>query len=80
MRVVIKEWDGDAAIRIPEHLMLAAELNVGQVVDIRVECDRLIVEPVLPPRLDLEAMLDAITDENRHEEVSTGGAVGGEIL
>jgi hypothetical protein len=34
MRVVIEPWRDDAAIYIPHHLMRAAVLSVGQVVDV----------------------------------------------
>jgi antitoxin MazE len=39
---------------------------------------KLLVTPLLPPAVTLEALLQEITPENLHHEVDTGPAVGNE--
>ena len=47
-------------------------------VDVRVEGNRMIIEPVRPP-IDLDAMLATITPENSHELIDWGPPVGKEV-
>lgn len=79
MRTVIEQWGDSDAIRIPANLMRAASLSVGQMVEVREEAGRLIVEPARPHSYDVAAMIDGISDDNLHAEVSTGNAVGNEV-
>jgi antitoxin component of MazEF toxin-antitoxin module len=39
---------------------------------------KLVIAPIKQPRLDLDAMLDQITEDNLHSEESVGHAVGQE--
>lgn len=47
-------------------------------VDVRVEGNRMIIEPVREP-LDLATLLAKVTPENRHEAVDWGPPVGKEV-
>ena len=40
---------------------------------------KLLIEPVVAPRLTLDQLLAGVTDENLHDEVETGQAVGKEV-
>ena len=79
MRVVVKKWGNSASVRIPASVMAAANISLDQPVEIREEHGRIIIDPIRPPACDIEALIAAITDENRHEEIDFGPAVGEEI-
>jgi len=76
---VVKKWGNSPAVRLPAAIMEAAHLAVDQAVEIRVEQGRVIIEPVAPP-CSLDALLAAITPENRHDEVDLGPPQGNEQL
>ena len=79
MRVSVKKWGNSASVRIPAVIMQAAHLNLDQVVDVREEAGRIIIEPVARPEFDLDELLDAITPKNQHSAVDFGRPVGKEI-
>lgn len=79
MRVVVKKWGNSASVRIPAAVMAAAHLSLDQVVDVREEDGRIVIEPAAPEALDLAALVDGITEENRHAAVETGAPRGGEV-
>lgn len=79
MRVTVKKWGNSASVRIPAPIMDAAKLRLDQPVDVREERGRIIIEPVRTPVVDLDVLVAAITDENRHGEIDFGAPVGNEI-
>lgn len=79
MKVVVRKWGNSAAVRIPAAVMRAAGLNLDQEVEIREEGGRVVLEPVRQVSYDLASLLDGITEDNLHGEVSTGDAVGQEV-
>ncbi len=78
MRVVVKKWGNSASVRIPASVMAAAHLSLDQPVEVREEEGRIIIEPVQPDRYDLVSLVDAITDDNRHESTDFGAPRGRE--
>ncbi len=79
MRVVVKKWGNSASVRIPAPVMAAAHLSLDQSVEVREEEGRIIIEPIREAAYDLTALVDAITDENRHDAVDFGRAKGREV-
>jgi antitoxin MazE len=79
MRVVVKKWGNSASVRIPSAIMQAAHLELDQLVDVREESGRIIIEPVQQPKFDLESLVAGISDQNRHSEIEFGLAVGEEV-
>ena len=79
MRATVKTWGNSASVRIPASVMAAANLRRDQPGEVREERGRVVIEP-LAPELDMDAPIDAITDENRHGETDMGAPVGEEIL
>jgi antitoxin MazE len=79
MHVVVKKWGNSASVRLPTAVMQAAHLRLDQPVDVRVEDGRVIIEPVEPETFELSALLAGITDDNRHDPIEFGDAVGREI-
>ena len=47
MKVVVKKWGNSAAVRIPAVVMQAMQLSLDEVVDVREEGGRIVIEPVL---------------------------------
>ncbi len=78
MRGVVKKWGNSAAVRIPASVLEAAAVRVDQPVDVREEGGRIVIEPLRTGRYDLGSLVGQITDENRHEAVDMGPAVGRE--
>lgn len=78
MRVMVKKWGNSASVRIPASVMAAARLTLDQAVEVREEAGRIVIEPVVETGYDLAALVDGITDENRHEEADFGPARGRE--
>jgi len=79
MRVTVKKSGNSASVRIPSSIMEAAHVRLDQQVDIREEQGRIIIEPVRARAFNLESLVAAITDENRHAEIESGGPIGNEI-
>jgi antitoxin MazE len=69
MRVTVRKWGNGASVRIPAAIVDAAELRLGQTVDIREDRGQIIIEPVRRTRFDIDMLIAGITDENRHPEI-----------
>jgi antitoxin MazE len=79
MKVIVKKWGNSASVRIPASVMAAANISLDQPVEVREEHGRVIIDPIRPPAYDIASLIAAITDENRHEEIDFGPAMGEEI-
>ena len=75
---VVKKWGNSAAVRIPSAILDAAQMGLDQPVDVREEGGWIVIEAVRPARYDIESLVGGITDENRHEAIDMGDAVGRE--
>jgi antitoxin MazE len=78
MKVQVKKWGNSASVRIPAAVMAATKLRLDQVVDVREDGGRIIIEPVQAPAYDLDELLDRMTVETFHEEADFGAPVGQE--
>jgi antitoxin MazE len=65
-------------LRIPKPFAEETHLEANGEVEISVKGGKLVVEAV-EPDFTLKALLDQVTPENRHGEVSTGKRVGKEV-
>ncbi len=79
MKTTVKKWGNSAAIRIPASLMQATRLCLDEIVDIREEKGRLIIEPVRQKAYELRALLKEITAQNQHAATDFGPAIGKEV-
>lgn len=79
MRVIVKKWGNSASVRIPAPVMAAARLSLDQPVEVREEEGRIVIEPVRAAGYDLAALVEGITDENRHDAADFGPARGREV-
>ena len=79
MHAQVKKWGNSLALRIPKPLAEQLSIKNDTEVEIQIVDDQLMIKPLPEPALTLEALLAQITDENLHEEIETGTAVGGEV-
>lgn len=63
MQVIVKKWGNSASVRIPAAIMVAAHLSLDDIVDVREEDGRIIIEPVRSNTYTLAQLLDGITPE-----------------
>jgi antitoxin MazE len=59
--------------------MASAALGVDQLVDVREEGGRIVIEPVRAPAYELDDLLDRMTPETFPDEADFGPPVGGEV-
>jgi antitoxin MazE len=79
MKATVKKWGNSAAVRIPASLMQAMHLDLDEVVEVREEAGRIVIEPVRQKTYDLDNLLKGITLKNRHEAVEFGPPEGKEV-
>ena len=78
MQVTVKKWGNSAAVRIPAAVMQAIHLDLDDVVEVREESGRIVIEPTRQKSWDLDQLVRGITKKNRHEAVDFLPAVGKE--
>jgi antitoxin MazE len=78
MKTKIQKWGNSLGLRIPKSFAEAAEVEVGTTVDVSVSNGRLVIKPVEQTRYRLTDLLDGVTEQNIHGEISTGRRRGKE--
>jgi antitoxin MazE len=78
MTIAVKKWGNSAAVRIPASVMQAVHLNLDELVEVREESGRIVIEPIRQKTYDLGELLCAITPTNQHETIDFGLAQGKE--
>lgn len=79
MKTTVKKWGNSAAVRIPASVMEAMHLTLDDVMDVREETGRIVIEPVRQKAYDLGELLRGITSKNRHQAVDFGPPAGKEV-
>ena len=79
MRLQVKKWGNSASVRIPASIMAAAALKIDQLVDVREDQGRIVIEPVNAPVYTLDELLDQMSPDTFPDEVDFGPPVGKEI-
>ncbi len=79
MKMVLKKWGNSAAVRIPASVMAAASLGLDQLVDVREEGGRIVIEPIKASPYELEALLDRMRPETFPEDIDFGPPQGREV-
>ena len=79
MKTTVKKWGNSAAVRIPAPVMQATGLDLDEVVDVREEAGRIVIEPVRQRAYDLTQLVKGITSKNRHSSVDFGPPQGQEV-
>jgi antitoxin MazE len=78
MRVTVKKCGNSAAVRLSAPIMRALQIQLDEVVEVREDRGRIIIERVNLKRYELSELLKGITNKNQHREIDFGPAVGGE--
>jgi len=79
MKATVKKWGNSAAVRIPAAVMQATDLDLDEVVDVRAEAGRIVIEPVPQKTYDIDELLKGITSKNLHKLVDFGPPQGREV-
>jgi antitoxin MazE len=79
MKARVKKWGNSAAVRIPSSVMEAMHLDLDEVVEVREEKGRIVIEPVRPKKYLLDELLKGITTKNLHEAIDFGSPRGKEV-
>lgn len=77
---IVKKWGNSPSVRLPVAIMKEASLKVDDAVEIAVEDGKIIIIPSRPKEYFLDALISTITNENIHERVNFGAAVGKELI
>jgi antitoxin MazE len=78
MTSAIAKWGNSLAVRIPQAIVEQAQIQVGSTVSIEIVGGKIILTPHRCKKYTLEELLNGMTDENLHLEISTGAVVGNE--
>jgi antitoxin MazE len=78
MKATVRKWGNSAAVRIPASVMEAMNLALDQVVEVRAEKGRIVIEPVRPKTYVLDDLLKGITAKTLHEPIDFGSPQGKE--
>lgn len=79
MKATVKKWGNSAAVRIPASLMEAMHLDLDEVVEVRQEQGRIVIEPVRQKTYVLNDLLKGVTSKNLHEPIDLGSPQGKEV-
>jgi antitoxin MazE len=80
MEAVIRKWGNSPALRLPTSVLKEAGYRLEQKVELTVSRGRILIRPLEKVEYDLDALVDGITADNAHREVSFGEPVGKELL
>ena len=75
----IQKWGNSLGLRIPKSFAKEAGVKEGSAVDIFLVGDRLVIRPLRNEKYQLSDLLSQVREDNLHEEISTGDAVGREV-
>jgi len=74
----IVKWGNSLGLRIPKSFAKEAGVEEGSAVDISLDGDRIVIRPAEPLRYEISNLVSEIREDNIHEEIDTGDAVGRE--
>lgn len=78
MKTRVQKWGNSLALRIPKSFADEVGLRDEASVELSLADGKLVVTPVVGPKLVLEDLLAKVTEENLHREVDAGPAIGNE--
>jgi antitoxin MazE len=80
MQTIIKKWGNSPALRLNAAVMKSAQFNIDQLVSVKVQKGRIVIEPMMKREYQLEELLAGITSKNLHSESDFGKPVGKELI
>jgi len=79
METIVSKWGNSLALRLPKRMSSSLRIVDGSKVNIHLKKNKIEITIVDSKDYSLEDLLDGITEENRHQEILTGKAVGNEV-
>ncbi|MBD2189085.1 AbrB/MazE/SpoVT family DNA-binding domain-containing protein [Pseudanabaena mucicola] len=79
MTTAISKWGNSLAIRIPQAIAEQAQIQAGSEINIDIIDGKIVLTPYRRKKYMLDELLDGMTSENLHAEISTGIPVGNEV-
>jgi antitoxin MazE len=76
MKTRVQKWGNSLALRIPKSFATEAGLQTNSSVELSLARGKLVVVPIVKPKLTLKQLLAKVTEDNLHHEIDTGPAVG----
>jgi len=80
MQTIIKKWGNSPALRLNAAVMKSAQFNIDQLVSVKVQKGRIVIEPMIRTEYQLEELLAGITSKNLHGESDFGKPIGKELI
>ncbi|MEJ2719762.1 MAG: AbrB/MazE/SpoVT family DNA-binding domain-containing protein [bacterium] len=75
----IQKWGNSLGLRIPKSFAKDAGVEEGSFVDISIDGNKLVIQPVRPSKYVLKDLVSRIREDNIHDEIPTGDSVGREV-
>ena len=79
MATAIAKWGNSLAVRIPQAIAEQVQIQAGSEISIDIIDGKIILTPYRRKKYTLDELLDGMTSDNLHAEISTGIPVGNEI-
>ena len=79
MEIQFAKWGNSVALRVPSKVAEALAIAPGSVAELDLKRDKLIITP-RHNVYQIDDLLAGINAKNLHQEVSTGSAVGAEVI
>lgn len=79
MKTRVQKWGNSLALRIPKSFATEVGLKHDSSVEVSLVDGKLVIIPILEPKLTLKQLLAQVTKDNLHTEVDTGPAKGSEV-
>lgn len=74
MRGVIKKWGNSAAVRLPASMLKSLKLDIDDMIELRLDEGRIVIEPVHTQEYMLSQLLSGIKAQNVHAEIDFGAS------
>ena len=79
MTAAIAKWGNSLAVRIPQAIAEQVQIQAGSAISIEIVDGKIVLTPQKRKKYTLDELLEGMTSENLHPEVTTGAAVGNEV-
>jgi antitoxin MazE len=79
MKLKVQKWGNSLALRIPKTFADEVDVKSGSVVNLFLDEGKLVITPIKSNKFTLDELISQIDENNIHNEVSTGEALGKEI-
>jgi antitoxin MazE len=76
MRIKIQKWGNSLALRIPKAFASQSRIRQDEYVNLILDKNKIIVEPVVEKEYTLEELIAGIKKSNLHREIDFGKKIG----